>query len=437
LDKRITLIIFAILAVGPFVPVIPTTEVSYFEAEDGVLYEVLGHTLEEKHRTTSNTYTEDSNVGQALRYYTDGENHEHSIVLRYPRNRQEEPLPVIVYFHGGGYVSGGNLQRDNLYFAERGYLTANVNYSLSFESKYPTQIEEATAAIIWLKENHEELKLDSNRIGVWGTSAGGHLAALLGVTSNVHEFEVMTNSSYTSEVQAVIDLYGAVNFTSMGAKDKVYDGTIDGSSRVTYLVGGPLEAHMDLVESANPINHITTDDPPYLMIHGTRDALIDYNQSQILYDAFESEGLDATLLTVYNAGHGFKPTLNYPSDEVQTRQKWRPKTNTVLNVMEIFFNKHLRGIEPKSYAESSITVENIGDENTEMKITHQVFGNGVNSTQSDIVSLGAGETIISKKEFFNIFGNDVTCTYLIDPPLPEPEAIERTVYRSLIQIFFS
>ena len=375
--------------------------------------QVIDHTLEPATRGAP-PVSPPSEVTQELVYYTDAEEHQHSIQLCYPEEEWEDKLPVIVYFHGGGYISGTNTGRDNQYFARRGYYTANVNYSLSMESKFPAQIEEATAAITWLKENHLELGIDPERIGVWGTSAGGHLAALLGVTSDVSEFETMVDSDYSSKVQAVIDLYGAVNFTSMGAKDKEYDGTIEGSSRVTFLVDGPLEEKPELVELANPLNHITQDDPPYFIIHGDRDKLIPHNQSQILYLGLKAEGLDATLLTVHNAGHGFKPTLNYPSQAVQTGQNWAPKTSTILKAMEVFFDKHLRDIEPQNIQQSVITVKNTGEEIIELKLTHQIYGNRVNSTQSDIITLQPNETYISRKDFINMFGVDPQINYIIN-----------------------
>jgi hypothetical protein len=200
----------------------------------------------------------------------------------------------------------------------------------------------------------------------------------------------------------------------MGAKDKAFDGTIEGSSKVTYLVGGPLEEKRDLVELANPLNHISSDDPPYLIIHGDRDIQIPHNQSQILYLGLKAEGLDATLLTVHNAGHGFKPTLNYPSQAIQTDQNWSHKTSTMLKMMETFFNKHLRGIEPQNILESTITVKNTGDEITELKITHEIYGNLVNSTQSENVTLQPNQTYVSRKEFINIFGIDPQKNYIIN-----------------------
>ncbi|NLJ41085.1 MAG: alpha/beta hydrolase, partial [Clostridiales bacterium] len=110
------------------------------------------------------------------------------------KGKQDKPMPVIIWIHGGGW-SDPNL--DKMYRPEsqiirlvkRGYFCVSIEYRLSTESVFPAQIQDCKCAVRFLRAKADEYNIDPEKIGVWGESAGGHLAALLGVTEDVKEFE--------------------------------------------------------------------------------------------------------------------------------------------------------------------------------------------------------------------------------------------------------
>jgi acetyl esterase/lipase len=222
-----------------------------------------------------------------------------------------KPLPVIAWIHGGGWKGGskgsGGKARPIL---ERGYAVVDVGYRLSGEAIFPAQVQDCKAAIRWIRANAAKYGLDGDRIGVWGSSAGGHLVAFLGTSGDVTEFETKTNAKYSSGVQAVCDWYGPTDFLQMDAHSiegarLVHDSPESPESR---LVGGPIqqEPYSSLARKANPIEYVTKDDPPFLIMHGDKDMSVPVHQSELLYDALKKAGVTAKLYVVKGAGHGLK-----------------------------------------------------------------------------------------------------------------------------------
>ena len=123
----------------------------------------------------------------------------------YQPEKATGPLPVIVWVHGGGWQGGSKdgCLPAQLGFPQRGYAVASVDYRLSSDASFPAQIEDCKAAVRWLRANAKKYNLDSDRFGAWGSSAGGHLVNLLGVTSGTRDFDGRGNLSFSSRVQAV------------------------------------------------------------------------------------------------------------------------------------------------------------------------------------------------------------------------------------------
>ncbi len=245
-------------------------------------------------------------------------------VLR-PKSPPKDAMPVVVWIHGGAWRAGnkdsgiGNLAR----FARRGYFCASIEYRLSQEAIFPAQIEDCKCAIRFLRAKAKEYNLDPNRIGVWGSSAGGHLVALLGTSGDVKELEGKGGwQEFSSRVNAVCDFFGPTDFLKM----KDFPSNIDRNSPhcpEALLVGGPLEQNKDKVAKANPITYITKDDPPFLIMHGDKDPIVPFNQSELLYEALKKAGVDVTFHTVKGGGHGFG------GPEIQ-------------RMVDEFFDKHLK-----------------------------------------------------------------------------------------------
>src|SRR4051812_42005020 len=125
--------------------------------------------------------------------------------------------PLVVWIHGGGWVGGSKNQVNAAPLLASGYAVASVEYRFSQDAIFPAQIEDCKAAIRWLRAHATEYELDPAHIGAWGASAGGHLVAMLGTTSETHEFDKGENLDQSSGVQCVLDWFGTSDFLHWGA----------------------------------------------------------------------------------------------------------------------------------------------------------------------------------------------------------------------------
>lgn len=243
-----------------------------------------------------------------LPYVTNG--HERQKLDLYVSEKAGSPQPLIIWIHGGGWASGSKEGCPPLRegFIARGYAVASLNYRLSGDAVFPAQIEDCKAAIRWLRAHAKDYHLDPDHIGVWGSSAGGHLVALLGTSGEVSQFDVGENLQFPSRVQAVADWFGPTDLTRMdahaipGARLK-HD---DANSPESRLIGGAIQdkSNAAKVQRANPIAYVTKDDAPFLIAHGDADPTVPHHQSELLYTALVKSGVPVHFITVKGGGHG-------------------------------------------------------------------------------------------------------------------------------------
>jgi len=217
------------------------------------------------------------------------------------------PLPLIIWVHGGAWQGGSKENCPALRYLGRGYAVASINYRLSQHAIFPAQIEDCKAAVRWLRANAKEHNLDPNRFAAWGSSAGGHLVALLGTSGGVKEFDTGDNLKVSSRVQAVVDFFGPTDFTQMG-KFSLLNAPFDhdaADSPESRLIGGAIQQNKDKAAKANPITYVSQDDPPFLILHGDKDNLVPFQQSELLKEALTKAGVTVTLRIIEGAGHGF------------------------------------------------------------------------------------------------------------------------------------
>ncbi|PYJ75570.1 MAG: hypothetical protein DME69_14775 [Verrucomicrobia bacterium] len=193
-------------------------------------------------------------------------------------------LPVIVWIHTGGWSKGRKERCPAVALVQDGYAVASIDYRLTSTAPFPAQIEDCKAAVRWLRANASTYHLDPDHIGVWGHSAGGHLAALLGTSGGVRELEgTGDNMSYSSRVQAVCDVAGPSDLVRLYQEASQSRG--DKSGKVMYdvaaLVGGSAEKNITTATAASPIHYVSKDDPPFLIIHGENDATIPVTHRQV------------------------------------------------------------------------------------------------------------------------------------------------------------
>jgi len=222
-------------------------------------------------------------------------------ILR-PRKRSAEALPALVWVHGGGWRGGdrfGGLTK-LLPFTQAGYFCASIEYRLSQEAVFPAQIQDCKCAIRFLRAQSIKYNLDPQKIGAWGGSAGGHLVALLGTSGDVKALEGSGGwPDASSRVQAVCDWFGPADLRGLARASP------DAVLPVTQLLGGAVAERPELATQASPVCYVTPDDPPFLIMHGDRDQLVPVSQSILLDEALRKAGVDAKLIIIPGAGHGF------------------------------------------------------------------------------------------------------------------------------------
>jgi acetyl esterase/lipase len=208
------------------------------------------------------------------------------------------PAPAVVYVHGGGWSSGDKRQAAEIGsgLQEHAFIVISLNYRLAPEYAYPAQIEDVKCAVRHLRANAGAYGLDPARIGAVGTSAGAHLAAMLGLTDETAGWDTGLYLEQSSQVAAVAVLYAPTDLTQQ------FPGVVSAIGESVFGATAPDD--IVLVE-ASPITYVTADDPPFLLIHGARDNFVPPAQSQILYDRLIAAGVPAELVFVENGGHAF------------------------------------------------------------------------------------------------------------------------------------
>ncbi len=233
------------------------------------------------------------------------------------------PFPAVVCIHGGGFRAGTREGHNPLCIAlaQKGFVAVTVTYRLAPKYQFPAAVYDVKAAVRWLRANAQRYKINPDRIGATGDSAGGHLALFLGVTAGQRQFEGDGgNATFSSSVNCVVDYYGPSDFT------KSYGKSVDAHEVLPLFFGANLEQERQKHIIGSPLNWVTPAASPTLLIHGTEDKYVAYEQAVWMRDRLAASGVEAELLTVQGAGHGFKG---------EDAEKAR-------NALIAFFEKHLK-----------------------------------------------------------------------------------------------
>ena len=223
--------------------------------------------------------------------------------LHIPHGKPRSPL--IVWVHGGAWRSGSKSDMPLGKLVEDGYALASVDYRLSPQAKFPAQIHDLKAAIRFLRGHSSAWRISSKKMVIAGDSAGGHLAALVGV-SNGHselEGELGNDRAESSDVQGIISFYGAANLTTI-LKQSTPHGLSVRVPALELLLGGQPEDFPALARLASPVFHVDRSDPPLLLLHGDQDPQMPINQSLELCAAYQRVKAPVQLEVVHGAAHG-------------------------------------------------------------------------------------------------------------------------------------
>lgn len=247
------------------------------------------------------------------------------------------PYPVIVSIHGGAFMFGDKADgqlNPMLEGLKQGFAVVSINYRLSGEALFPSNIQDVKAAIRWIKANGGKYQLNGSKIALWGGSAGGNLASLAGTSGDVEDLEdlILGNSNQSSRVQAVVDWFGPTDFLAMDPQlSESGNGTPDhneASSPESKVLGQKITEIPEKVKQANPETYISDDDPPFFIQHGTKDHLVPTEQSINFAKKLESVlGKEhVTLVLLKGSKHG-GPAFEAPEN---------------LKLVFAFLNTHLK-----------------------------------------------------------------------------------------------
>ncbi len=283
-----------------------------------------------------------------VKYVSDGDAAQ-TLDIYFPEKTPEQPQPLLIWIHGGGWRGGSKTGMPYLGQLTRGYVVASIEYRFSQKAVFPAQIQDCQAAIRWLRAHARKYHIDPKRIGVGGASAGGHLAALVGTSGGKKAFPPIGDSKEESDrVQAVCDIFGPADFWTVikqADADKNVKNIFEWNKGDPYslLIGAKLGEDKDKCDAVSPVHYVSKDCPPFLILHGDRDTLVPYAQSVELADLLHKAGVPVTLQRLPGAGHG-GPAFGLPA---------------VQKLTTAFFDKHLKGVDVKiePLPEDAVTIK--------------------------------------------------------------------------------
>ncbi len=248
-------------------------------------------------------------------------------------------MPAIVFVTGGGFVNANkdNYLKQRMILAERGYVVASIQYRVAPTVRFPSPVEDVKAAVRYLRSHADKFHINGKKIGLYGGSAGGYLVAMAGTTNGDKSFDVGENLNVSSDVQAVVDVYGISDLFTIGSdyseevqKLHMSPGATEAlwvnGSGVFGGIDGGIMANQEAAKAASPVTHVDGNEPPFLIMHGDKDVLVSPSQSARLYAAMKAKGDDATYYNVVGAAHG---GVYWVQPEI-------------MDIIGDFFDKHLK-----------------------------------------------------------------------------------------------
>lgn len=324
--------------------------------------------------------------------------------------------PLLVWIHGGAFM-GGDKAENHAVWAElmkSGYAVATINYRLSGDAKWPAQITDCKAAIRFLRAHAKDYNIAPGRIAVWGSSAGGHLAALVGTSGAARKLDVGENLDQSSAVSCAVDMFGPIDF------EKMPQFTSPDSPEAR-MWGKATSDALDLAREACPITYLSKETPPILIFHGDTDGVVNISQSRIFDAAMKKAGAPGEFITLPGVGHSHVDV-------------WMKERERIMN----FFKLHLRGEKPAptgSTETETITVEDGGTGPFKAIMaqdnslpTHTIFRpedlSAIGKTQSrlPVIAWGNGACANSPWEHVNFLSEIASHGFLVVAIGPMPTA---------------
>lgn len=247
--------------------------------------------------------------------YNNDAHQKHLLDLYIPKNAKGK-IPVVVLIHGGGwlvndkYADMGYMTKTMAEIVDNGFAIASIDYRYISEAIFPANLQDCNRAISYLYDNADKYGFDTKRFAVMGFSAGGHLANMVGLSKNNNNPDFfMKGTSTAFSIKAVVDFYGPAELL-------LFPGNNDPKSPESILIGATPLSRPDLAKLASPTNYVDKNDPPFLLIHGEKDDMVDPKQSHLLSSWLTLKGVPNELIIVRGAPH-----YGVMFDELEIRTK--------------------------------------------------------------------------------------------------------------------
>jgi acetyl esterase/lipase len=229
-----------------------------------------------------------------------GKSKELQMDILIPQPRRERPL--VIYVTGGGFVQAPKESALDLrtYVAEAGFVVASIQYRTDRDgATYRDGIADVKSAVRFLRANAEKYGIDPRQVALWGESAGGYLVAMAGLTNGSKVFDTGENLDQSSDVQAVVDKFGASELSQIASD-------FDAKAKANYTATNPVVHYVgrDIETRANPLTYVSASAPPFLILHGSQDRLVSPSQTLLLHDALLAAGAHSTRYVLEGANHG-------------------------------------------------------------------------------------------------------------------------------------
>jgi acetyl esterase/lipase len=234
--------------------------------------------------------------------------------LYLPKEKGTQPFPLVVWIHGGAWLSGSKEWDNVKYLVREGYAIASVDYRYTPEAPFPAQIQDCNAALNFILAHAADYSVDGKRFVIGGGSAGGHLALMLGLARGQKDF----GANPAVKPLAILDFFGPTDF-NMAKSDLEAIHSQKGldvfHDAVSKLLGAPVDESAAKAKIASPINYVSSAAPPVLIVQGGKDDLVPVAQSERLHAALDKAGVKNELVVIDGAGHD-GPAFSTP--EVQS-----------------------------------------------------------------------------------------------------------------------
>jgi acetyl esterase/lipase len=264
--------------------------------------------------------------------------------LQVPKTAGKKPL--VIYITGGGFAIDDKTANLNqrTYVADQNYVVASIEYRTVPEgATYKQSVSDVKSAIRYLRAHADQYGIDTSKVAVWGQSAGGYLASMTGVTNGDSQYVSGDNLNESSDVQAVVDEFGPSDISKVAAD---YDTAAQqgnyapGNSLAQFVFGSgtklSVEDDPSVEELSDPITHVTSSAPPFILLQGSKDQLVSPSQTLILFNALRAKGVDATRYVLTGANHG---DLTVPGISASKSLPW--STTQTMGYIVSFLNKKL------------------------------------------------------------------------------------------------